>query len=143
MQLEYYSLPIALHRILYKQELQKCSLQQSIIQHLHLLVTTSFGEVPGNERFGCNIWDNDFDNVTSPHKLKEIIRQSLLQSIQEQEKRITNVKVELVIFQDELADISGARRIKKRIDLAVSAIIQLTNERIQFRDTFFIGPFST
>ena len=139
---DYYSLPFSLDRIIQHRELPKCSLTQSILQHLHLLVTTSFGEFAGNERFGCSIWENDFDNVTSPHKLKEIIRQSLLLSIQEQEKRLENVKVELVIFQEELAVAEGGHRIKKRIDLSISAIIRMTNERIQFRDSFFIGPLS-
>jgi hypothetical protein len=143
MQLEYYSLPLALNRAMQQQELPKCSLQQSILQHLHLLVTTSFGEFPGNDQFGCSIWDNDFDNVTSPHKQKEIIRQSLLNSIQQQEKRISSIKVDLTMMQEELPEIEGSRRIKKRIDISVSAVILLTNERIQFRDSFFIGPFST
>ena len=116
MQLEFYSLPLALDRVMRQHEHPKCTLQQSVIQHLHLLLTTSFGEFPGDERFGCGIWDHDFDNVTSVHKLKEIIRQSLLQTIQEHEKRLGNVRAELTIVQEELPESEGSiRRVKKRI----------------------------
>ena len=142
MHFEYLCLPLALDKAIRQQELPRCSLKESVMQHLHLLLTTGFGEFPGDESFGCGIWDNDFDNVTSAHKLREIIRQSLLQSIQQKEKRLTNVRVDLTLVQQELAGSNGMRRIKKRIDITVTGTLQLTNERIQFRDTFFVGPLS-
>ena len=142
MQLEYYSLPLALERVMRQQEHPRTSLQQSVTQHLHLLLTTAFGEFPGDEGFGCGIWDHDFDNVTSAHKLKELIRQSLLKSIQEQEKRIGSVRVELSIMQEELAEGASSRRIKKRINISVTAVLNSTNEPLVFRDSFFVGPLS-
>ncbi len=142
MQLEYYSLPLALERVMRQQEHPKSSLQQSVMHHLHLLLTTAFGEFPGDEHFGCGIWDHDFDNVTSAHKLKELIRQSLLKGIQEQEKRLGNVRVELTIVQEELAEGVSARRVKKRISITISGVLQLTNEQLVFRDSFFVGPLS-
>ena len=142
MQLEYYSLPLALEKVMRQQEHPKSSLQQSVMQHLHLLLTTAFGEFPGDEGFGCGIWDHDFDNVTSAHKLKELIRQSLLKSIQEQEKRLGNVRVELMIVQEELAEGANSRRVKKRISISVTGVLHSTNEQLVFRDSFFVGPLS-
>ena len=111
------------------------------MQHLHLLLTTAFGEFPAEEGFGCSIWDNDFDNLASPHKTKELIRQSLLQSIRDHEKRLGNVRVELLIRQEELPDGNGTR-VKKRIEITITGIIQLTNEKFGYKDSFFIGPLS-
>jgi len=142
MHFEYFTLPLSLEKVMQKGEHAKCSLQQSVMQHLHLLLTTGFGEFPGDESFGCGIWDHDFDNVTSAHKVKEIIRQSLLQSIQQKEKRLGNVRVELNIIQEELPDGRGTKSIKKRIDIIVTGVLQLTNEKLQFRDSFFVGPLS-
>lgn len=142
MQFEYFTLPMSLDKVMRKEELPKCTLQQSVMQHLHLLLTTGFGEFPGDENFGCAIWDNEFDNVSSAHKVKEIIRQSLLQSIQQKEKRLSNIKVELTILQEELPETSGNKSIKKRIDIIVTGVLQNTNERLQFRDSFFVGPLS-
>jgi hypothetical protein len=142
MQLEFYSLPMAVENIMHKQELQRCSLQQSVFQHLHLLLTTSFGEFPADDVFGCGVWDHDFDIVTSAHKLKEMIRLSLLNSIMDQEKRLGNVRVEIVLKQEEVPGLGTARRIKKKIDITVNGILKLTNERFSYRDSFFVGPLS-
>ena len=142
MQLEYFSLPLALDKVMRQQEHPRSTLQQSVIHHLHLLLTTAFGEFPGDERFGCGIWDHDFDNVTSAHKLKELIRQSLLKSIQDYEKRLGNVRVELMIVQEELVEGVSSRRVKKRINVSVAGVLQSTNEPLLFRDSFFVGPLS-
>lgn len=142
MQMQYYSLPMAVEKLMFKRELPKCTLQQSIVQHLHLLITTGFGEFPGDELFGCNIWEDDFDIVTSGNKLKETIRQSLFQSIQEQEKRLSNVRVEVIIKQEEINNGDIAKRIKKKIDITINAVQRLTNERFTYNDSFFVGPLS-
>ena len=125
-----------------QEEHPRVSIQQSVIQHLHLLLTTAFGEFSGDEDFGCGIWDHDFDNVTSAHKLKEIIRQSLLKSIQEKEKRLTGVRVDLLIIQEDVPETSGMHSVKKKINITITGVLQLTNERLNFRDSFYVGPLS-
>lgn len=142
MQLEFYSLPLVVDRIMHKQEHAKCSLQQSVIQHLHLLLITAFGEFPADEGFGCGIWDHDFDNVTSAHKLKEFIRQSLLQSVQQHEQRLSNVRVEILLRQEEVSEGVDRHRVKKKIDVTIAGMLQSTNERLNYRDSFFVGPLS-
>lgn len=142
MQLEYFSLPFALDRVMNQKEHPRITLQQSVIQHLHLLMTTSFGEFAGDEEFGCGIWDHDFDNVTSAHKLKEIIRQSLLKSIQEKEKRLSNIKVDLFIVQEELPEMGAIYNVRKKMSITVTGILILTNEKLHFKDSFYVAPLS-
>lgn len=142
MQLQYFSLPLDFGKLMRQEEHPRVSIQQSVIQHLHLLLTTAFGEFSGDEDFGCGIWDHDFDNVTSAHKLKEIIRQSLLKSIQEKEKRLTGVRVDLLITQEEVPESTGMHSVKKRINITVTGMLLLTNERLNFRDSFYVGPLS-
>src|SRR3990170_9025850 len=101
MQLEFYSMPLMPGNIIDRKEHKKCSLQQSVVQQLHLLITTSFSELSTDDSFGCSIWDYDFDNLTSGTRLKEIIRQSLLQTIGLHEKRLKNVRLELSVRQEE------------------------------------------
>lgn len=142
MQQEFYSLPLRLEGVMQQKEHPRCSLQQSVVQQLHLLLTTAFGEYPVDEGFGCGIWDHDFDNLTSNSKLKEIIRQSLLKSISEHEKRLGQVRIEVVVRQEELIDNISGRRIKKRMDITITGILQLTNEKFFYKDSFFVGPLS-
>jgi phage baseplate assembly protein W len=142
MKNEFYCLPLNAEILMQQKEHPKCSLQQSIAQHLHLILTTAFGELLADENFGCSIWEYDFDNITSGHKLKELIRQSLFKSIQQFEKRLDNVRIELLMHQEELADIVKGRRVKKRIDITITGILQLTNEHFIYADSFFTGPLS-
>jgi len=142
MKSEFYSLPLNVEALMHQKEHPKCSLQQSIAEHLHLIITTAFGELPADEDFGCSIWEYDFDNITSVHKVKELIKQSLLKSVQQYEKRLNNVRLELLIHQEELADITTGRRVKKRIDITATGLLQSTNENFIYTDSFFAGPLS-
>lgn len=142
MPLEYYTLPLRLDAVLQKKEHPKCTLQKSVAQHLHLLFTTAFGEAAGDRDFGCAIWEHDFDNLTSGHKLKEMLRVSLLQSIAAHEKRLDNVRVELALRQEELQTGPGFRQAKKFIEVTVTGTLRLTNDRFRYTDSFFISPLS-
>jgi phage baseplate assembly protein W len=142
MQLECYTLPLRLDLIMQKKEHPKCSPQQSVAQQLHLVITTAFGELSFDNSFGCNIWDHDFDNLTSGHKLKEMIRQSLLQSIHQYENRLGAVRLEISVRQEELLEYTNTRRVKKRMDIIITGVLQLTNEIFTYKDSFFVGPLS-
>ena len=87
------------------------------------------------------LWDYDFDNVTNGNKIKEITRQSLLQTIQLKEPRLGNVRVELQLRQGEIPGTRG-KNVRKKIDVTVTGLLRLTNERITFRDSFFVGPLA-
>ena len=142
MKQEFYSLPLLLDQVILKKEHPGCSLVQSVAQQLHMILTTSFGEFQPNESFGCAIWDLDFDNITSAHKLKEFIRQSLLKSIQEHERRLENVRVELVVRQEQLVAAAASPIVKKGMEITITGLLRFTNERFIYTDSFFVGPLS-
>ena len=142
MNKEFYSIPLALEQIMQKKEHPKCSLQQSIAQSLHLIITTALGEWPADDNFGCSIWDHDFDNITSSHKLKEWIIESLQNSIQQYEKRLRNVQIDLVIRQEEKAGNPSGYKVKKRIIINITAFLHSTNENFTYQDSFFTAPLS-
>jgi hypothetical protein len=74
--------------------------------------------------------------------LKELIRVSLLNSINDQEKRLGNVRVEIVMKQEEIPAAAAGRRVKKKIDITITGTLKLTNEKFGYRDSFFVGPLS-
>ena len=139
---ECYSFPLAAEMLIRRSEHPKCSLPRSVEQHLHLLITTAFGELPTDRRFGCCIWDYDFDNLTSSHKVKEYIRQSLLEAILQYEKRLITPRIELVLGQVDPRDTSGSCRMKKIIHIYIAGYLQYTNDPFEYRDSFFTGPLS-
>lgn len=121
--------------------MQRCPIRQSIAHHLHLLLTTSLGELASNEEFGCRLWDADFDNLTSRSKLKDGLVQALTDAIKKHEPRLQRIRTELQLQQEELAADTN-KRIKNRLDITITATISGTNEPITYRDHFFISPLS-
>ncbi len=128
--------------VLQKQDLHRCTLQQSVNNHIHLILTTTFGEMSNDMNYGCSIWENDFDNLTSNNKIREQIKQSLLKAINKYETRIQNVKVEILIKQEEQQTKLTGKHVKKLLDINITALLVATSERIQYNDRFFTGPFS-
>lgn len=139
MKAQYYTLPLRLGDLITKNDHSVCNLKQSVAQHIHLIITTSYGEMPTDEDFGCGIWEHDFDNLTSSHKIKELIRDSLLQSVERYEPRIQQVKIDLQISQDEI--IGNGCRVKKKVTIKISGLLAATNERFVYEDRFFMGPY--
>jgi predicted component of type VI protein secretion system len=136
------SLPLQLQDIPGKGNLQRCTIKQSIAHHLHLIVTTSLGELAGNESFGCGLWESDFDNLTSRSKLKDGLVQSLTDAVKTHEPRLTQVRAEVQVFEEELTAGESHRRIKKRLDITVTGLMTGTEEPIIYKDHFFISPLS-
>jgi phage baseplate assembly protein W len=134
--------PVRFGAIIRKAETRRVDLKQSIHNMIHLILTTSFGEVKHDPFFGCEIWQFDFENIYNPHAFKEDLKRSLQNSIRKNEKRLTRVNVDLQIEQMEISTRIKNKRIKTRIMLVVSGLIEKTNEEFAHHEVFFIGPLS-
>jgi predicted component of type VI protein secretion system len=138
----YYKLPLDLGSIAAKKELPKCGLKESIAHHLHLILTTSFGELLSDADYGSSLWDEDFDNVSFRNRQKETIIRSISTTIHQYEKRIEKVKVEMNVMQEEVPDKNTDPRMKRKLDFVITGIIVATNEAIVYRDSFFVSPLA-
>ena len=142
MRLKYYTLPLDPDLLMQKKEHPGCNLKQSVGHHLHLIITTAFGEMQSDTDFGNSIWDHDFDNLTARTRQQEWMKESLLQAIRKHEKRLDAIKVDVLVKQEEVNALSTERRVKKRLDINISARLTATSEDITFRDSFFVSPLS-
>ena len=142
MRLKYYTLPLDPDLLMQKKEHPGCSLKQSVGHHLHLIITTAFGEMQSDVDFGNSIWDHDFDNLTARTRQQEWMKESLLQAIRKHEKRLDAIKVDVLVKQEEVNALTTERRVKKRLDINISARLTATSEDITFRDSFFVSPLS-
>lgn len=140
--MDYYTLPLRPDKLLKGDLHEKCSLKDSIIQNIRLVVTTAFGEMPEEELFGCGIWDHDFDNLISYNKIREKIKQSVTHSINAYEKRLQSVKIDVSIKEEELINQMNGKQVKKRLDIQVSGTNVITSEPFYHREFFYTGPFS-
>ncbi|TAJ15421.1 hypothetical protein DMA11_01935 [Marinilabiliaceae bacterium JC017] len=137
----YYTLPIKFDLLTSLESHPKCSLKESIAQHIHLVATTSFGECQFDETFGCAIWEFDFDNTMTDSRLKEQLKESIQKALSKHEHRLKAVEVSVTTTQTEL-NVSDTTRIKKKIDVVINARMAKTNEAFNYFEYFFLGPFS-
>lgn len=142
MRPKYYTLPLDPELLMQKKEHPGCNLKQSIGHHLHLIITTAFGEMQSDADFGNSIWDHDFDNLTARTRQQEWMKESLLKAICKHERRLDRVKVDVLVKQEDINAHTTERRVKKRLDINISARLTATSEDITFRDSFFVSPLS-
>lgn len=138
----YYKLPLNTAKIISNNEAQYCSIEQSIQQFIHLIITSHFGEFEFDSSFGCTIWNIDFDNLVSNNKLRYTISESILESLNNHEKRIKDVNVIVNIVQDEYKTTNNYSRVKKRVDIKINCIIRQTNEAFSCFEQFYIAPLA-
>lgn len=136
------NIPVSFKEITQKGESPRISVQNSIHNIIHLIVTTSYGDMRHNPLFGCDIWQFDFENIYNLPSFKEELKRSLRNSITSNEKRLVDVSIDLQIEQVETMTKVNNRRIKIRVLLTVKGIIENTNELLTHQDKFYIGPLS-
>ena len=139
---EYLDIPIAFEDIMNMKDVKRVDLKKSIQNIIHLISTTSYNEVSHDPLFGTEIWKYDFENIYNTHILKDELKNSILNSIKNNEKRLIQVSIDVQIDQVEIGTKIQNRRVKTQINLIIDGVIDKTNERIKFQETFFIGPLS-
>lgn len=121
----------------------KCTEQESIDQHIELLLTTFPGEHRFDPHFGCRIWEMDFENVSSLELWEEKFKQYVYESIKGYEHRLTNISVSIHlrdIVKEERSSYSVT--VRKRADIYVSAKMTSTDEPLNLIYTLYLGPLS-
>ena len=138
---EYLKLPITFKQFFAKEKLATCSLQESVMRNLHLLITTSLGENKQNLQYGAQLWEHDYDIHMSNDTRRESILSTLRKQIQVYEPRLANPLLEVNVKQTEYQGQAG-RQLRRRIEIIVTGALAHSNEPFRFQTGFFIGPLS-
>ncbi len=138
---EYLKLPLRFDQFFQKEKIDTCSLKESIMRHLHLLIITTIGENKQDEDYGSLFWDNDYDIHMSNDSRREVVISTLKRQIQLYEKRLVNFTVEANVKQSEYT-VNNGTQIRRRIEIIVSGFLARSNEQFRFQTGFFIGPLS-
>ncbi|WP_343688157.1 GPW/gp25 family protein [Chitinophaga sp.] len=141
MKQQYYKLPMDFSKILQKQDLPDVNLEESVAQHIQLLITTVLGENKDDPQYGCQLWDNDFDIRASNNEVKEQVELSIRASINRYEKRLTQTRVVAQISQEELMGVS-AKKVKKKIKVTVTGVLARNKTDFLYSSFFYVSPLS-
>ena len=136
---EFYRIPLDFEELLQRRHLPRCSAQESIAQHLYLMLTTYFGESRFDPTFGCVVWEQDFEAMTNM-RWKDAVQRSVEKTIGAHEPRLEQVKVQVGVEDFELKGVH--QRIRKRLDVTITAVLRHTNEPFGFRASLFVAPLS-
>lgn len=143
MKLNYHSIPLNTKALIAAKPSEKVLLGESVAQHLHLVMTTTYGECQFDKNFGCAIWNIDFNNVTSDARLKEDLEAAILTAIRTYENRLSRVEVVIEVEQEEiLADETKKSRIKKLIHITIKGRLTQIDDEFIYYEHFYIGPLS-
>jgi len=135
----YYRLPLDLAGLVERQQLPRCSVQESIAQHLYLMLTTHFGESRYEPDFGCLVWEQDFEAMTTI-RWKDNVQQSIEHAIRAYEPRLVRARAQVAVLDFELKNVN--QRIRKRLDVKVTASLHHTNEPFALQASLFVAPLS-
>ena len=139
MSATYYRLPLDLEGIIGRQQLPRCSMQESIAQHLYLMLTTYFGESRYEPEFGCQVWEQDFEAMTTM-RWKDNVQRSVEQTIRAYEPRLVGPRAQVAVMDFELKNVN--QRIRKRLEVTVTATLHHTDEPFAFQASLFVAPLS-
>lgn len=139
MSSSYYRLPLDLTGILERQHLPRCSAQESIAQHVYLMLITHFGESRYEPEFGCQVWEQDFEALTTM-RWKDNVQQSIEQAIRDFEPRLVRAQAQVDVVDFELKNVH--QRIRKRLNVTVRASLYRTDEPFNFQASLFVAPLS-
>lgn len=139
MAASYYQLPLDLQGILERRQLPRCSVQESIAQHLYLMLTTHFGESRFEPEFGCQVWEQDFEAMTTMH-WKDSVQHSVEQAIRDFEPRLVRARAQIGVLDFELKNVH--QRIRKRLEVTINGALYRTDEPFAFQASLFVAPLS-
>ncbi len=135
----FYRLPLDLAGIVERQQLPRCTAQESIAQHLYLMLTTYFGESRYEPDFGCQVWEQDFEAMTTM-RWKDSVQHSIERAIQKYEPRLVRARAQVAVMDFELKNVNA--RIRKRLEVTISAALHRTDEPFAFQASLFVAPLS-
>ena len=140
----YYNFPLDCQKIMEMQRQPRCSLADSIRQYMHLIMRTHFQEYRFDPKFGCMVWDKDFETIRSVYKWKTELIDAFTKSIKTYEKRLQQIQVIVDLDDLKILDPHTQKLIelRKRIIIHVRGTIDQTNEPFQHTEYIFFSPLS-
>ncbi|CAM4124347.1 MULTISPECIES: GPW/gp25 family protein [Flavobacterium] len=137
----YYKIPFDYKKLSNGEDTTKVTIEESLAQFISVIISTIFGEYKYDEEFGTIIWDTDFNLLANPNKLKDMIKESIHEKVNQYEKRLTVTEVTLGVNENTLSYETNIR-VKKRLDITVYGVIKNTNEPYYFKSSYYLAPFS-
>ena len=139
--MNYLKLPLDLSRTLNGQ-MQRCSYEESIAQHIMMLIVSRYGEVEGKEDYGSVIWDLEFNQVLKNADGEEKVRQSLEATTTKYESRLKDIHVRVELTEVEEDVRNKFPNARQRVRVWVNGVMVRNDQQFNFSTHLYISPIS-
>src|ERR1700712_4156435 len=98
--MKYYQMPLRFDLLKERnKELPGCNLGTSIAQNIFLIASTKFQEHRFDDKYGCEIWDKDFELITNQPLWQEQVSRSITVTLRRYEPRLESINVVTTITE--------------------------------------------
>nr|WP_257876109.1 GPW/gp25 family protein [Prevotella intermedia] len=122
--------------------MQRCSYEESIAQHIMMLIVSRYGEVEGKEDYGSVIWDLEFNQVLKNADWEEKVRQSLEATITKYESRLKDIHVRVELTEVEEDVRNKFPNARQRVRVWVNGVMVRNDQQFNFSTHLYISPIS-
>ena len=139
--MDYLKIPLQLPLATSK-KMKRCSYEESIAQHIMLLILSHHGEVIGKDDFGSMIWELEFNQLVKASDWEDGVRNSLLLAINKYETRLDEINVDVTLSEVEEEPRNNISHVKRKAHISVTGKIKETSAPFHFKTSVNISPLS-
>lgn len=137
-----YKLPLNFKDLSTKgKELEDASLVESIITNCSLLINSRFNSHRYDFNYGCNIWEKDFELLSTNSKWEEEMVDSISKSIQKNEPRLERINISTKYAEEIVRNSrTQARYFRMNIQIHINGFIKSIGEPFYYKKTLYLSP---
>lgn len=140
--MEYLKTSIDFSQLLQGRQLARCSTEESIAQHIMMMVTSHYGEVVSREDYGSAIWELEFHQLVRADIWEDEVSASLLATINKYEPRLKQVEVKVTLSEIEDYSHHSKVHIRRKADITVKGLLVTNQLPFYFTTAIYISPLS-
>lgn len=141
--MDFIKIPIDFSQVIKGANLKRCSKEESIAQHLMLIITSRYGEVAGKNDYGSVIWELEFNQLIRIHDWEEEVKTSLMACISKYEKRLKDLEIDVLLSEvdDNFLQTKNSH-VRRKASINISANMVGNNIPFHFNTIIYISPLA-
>ena len=138
----FYTIPLKPKQLIQKQRHPLAEIRQGVADYIHLILKTHLAEYRYDYRFGCYVWDQDFENIQSISKWENQMETQIKATIERYEKRLEQIDIKIRVEEPEAGEFDNKvpNRFKRRIHINVNGQLWKTRQAFQHQEFIYFSP---
>ncbi|MDY6207111.1 MAG: GPW/gp25 family protein [Prevotella sp.] len=139
--MDYLKLPLNFSAAL-KGQMERCTYEESIAQHIMMLIVTHYGEMEGKNDYGSVIWDLEYNQMVINNDWEEKVSKSLEKTITDYERRLKDIHVQIALTEVEEEIRNKFSNARRRVKINIKGTLISNGKSFHFGTYLYISPIS-